>query len=90
MNLRKVKEKRIKSLQNAYDQLVGVLESKYDTDENEPEKRLASLRAYKQAAEDSDLILKMIIDLMEEEGEIVKVEAKKKESRLSPESRLKR
>ena len=91
MNLREVKEKRIKSLQNAYEQLMFILDGSLDPAEVDPEKRKAALSAYKQAAEDSDLILKMIIGLMEEEGEVVKVEKKKTEGKgLSPESRLKR
>ena len=92
MNLKQIKEKRIKSLQNAYEQLMYILDGELDPREVDPEKRKAALSAYKQAAEDSDLILKMIITLMEEEGEIEvkKVEKKKTSKGLSPEARIQR
>ncbi len=91
MNLKEVKAKRIKSLQNAYEQLMFVLDGSLDPREVDPEKRKAALSAYKQAAEDSDLILKMIMDLMEQEGQVIEKEEKKTSSgRFSPEDRIKR
>ena len=91
MNLAEIKAKRLASLENAYNQLVKVLDKELDTEEVDPEKMKISLSAYKQAAEDSDFILRQIIAIKEEEGEIVQKKKKvKKENNLSPESRIKR
>ena len=90
MNLKQIKEKRIKSLQNAYEQLMFILDGSLDPREVDPEKRKAALSAYKQAAEDSDYILKLIMDLMEMEEEVKVKKVVKETKGLSPEDRIKR
>lgn len=91
MNIKKIKEKRLSALGNAYNELVKVLDNKLDVNQVDPEKLKISAAVYKQAAEDSDFILKQILSILEDD-EVIEVKKDKKKSTggLSPESRIKR
>lgn len=86
MNLEDIKKRRIKSLTNAYNELDKMLNSKIQTDEVDPERRKVAASMYKQAAEDSDYILKQLQELLVEEG-LIEPEKKKNTVGLSPEQR---
>ena len=86
MNLKKIKTNRLDKLENAYNQLMKVLDQDLEVNNVDPEKMKISLSAYKQAAEDSDYILKQVIELTEEIKEANEPERKKKGG-LTPESR---
>lgn len=92
MNLDKIKAKRLTALENAYEQLIIALSEELDPSEVDPEKRKAAMALYKQAAEDSDYILRLIIALKEEQGEEIVKQKKveRKEFNGSPESRIKK
>ena len=64
-----------------------VLDKKLNTNEVDAEKMKTALSAYKQAAEDSDYILKQIIDLKDELQIANEPERKRKAGGLTPESR---
>ena len=87
MNINKAKETRLSKLENAYNQLMKVLDKELNTNEVDAEKMKAALSAYKQAAEDSDYILKQIIDLTDELKIASEPERKRKAGGLSPETR---
>ena len=56
MDLKKKQTGRLEALENAYDQLINVLNKKLDLNEVDPEKMKVSLSAYRQAADDSEAI----------------------------------
>ena len=66
MNLKKKKEDRLKALENAYNELIKVLNKKLDVNEVDPEKMKVSLSAYRQAADDSHAIYLQIVELVEQ------------------------
>lgn len=90
MNIEKMKKERLLALKHAYDQLIIALnqplpKNKAGKIEVDPEKMKNALLAYEAASDVSDKILKQMMELMEEDGTLVK---KKKVSKaLSPESR---
>lgn len=90
MNIKKIRKERLKSLENAYEQLMKVLNKELDMEEIDPEKMKISAAVYKQAAEDSEIIYNQILSIMEDEGKIIISKENKDTSGLSPESRIKR
>lgn len=89
MNLEDIKKSRAAALENAYNQLINVLNKKLDLAEVDPEKMKVSLSAYRQAADDSDFILKQLQELLIAEGELV-VKKKTNTGGISPEQRGRR
>lgn len=63
MNLKKQQKLRLEALENAYMQLINVLNKKLDLTEVDPEKMKVSLSAYRQAADDSEVIFHQIVEL---------------------------
>lgn len=56
-------KERLEALENAYKQLIGVLNKKLNLDEVDPEKMKTALSAYRQAADDSQAIFQQILEL---------------------------
>ena len=86
MDLKKKQEERLAALENAYTQLINVLNKPLDLEEVDPEKMKVSLSAYRQAADDSNVIYGQMVELQEMLTEKPKEEQK---SFLGVESRLK-
>lgn len=63
MNLKKQQKLRLDALENAYTQLINVLNKPLDLAEVDPEKMKVSLSAYRQAADDSEAIFQQIVEL---------------------------
>ena len=87
MNLKKKQEDRLKALDNAYIQLINVLNKKLDLSEVDPEKMKVSLSAYRQAADDSEAIYQQMVALEEMLTE-KPIEEKEKKSFFGVESRV--
>ena len=92
MNIKKIKDDRLKSLEKAYGELTKVLNNDLEVEGIDPEKMKIAASAYKLAADDSEFILKQMISLLEEDSEetTTKVEKDTKSSGRSPEQRIKR
>ena len=88
MDLKKKQKERLKALENAYSQLINVLNKKLDLEEVDPEKMKVSLSAYRQAADDSNAIYQQMVELKDMLEEKPK-ELKEKKSFLGVESRVK-
>lgn len=65
MDIKKKQQARLKALDNAYTQLINVLNKKLDLNEVDPEKMKVSLSAYRQAADDSNAIYLQMVELQE-------------------------
>lgn len=78
MNLKKKQEQRLEALDNAYTQLINVLNKTLDLNEVDPEKMKVSLSAYRHAADDSEAIYRQMVELtdMLEEKQEEKKESK--------------
>ena len=88
MNLKNKQEERLKALENAYTQLINVLNKTLDLGEVDPEKMKVSLSAYRQAADDSEAIYQQMVNLtsmLEEKKE----DKKEKKEFFGVESRIK-
>ena len=88
MDLKKKQKERLSALENAYSQLINVLNKKLDLNEVDPEKMKVSLSAYRQAADDSDAIYQQMVELKDMLEEKPK-ELKEKKSFFGVESRVK-
>ena len=87
MELKKKQTQRLEALDNAYTQLINVLNKKLDLNEVDPEKMKVSLSAYRQAADDSEVIYQQMVvlqDLLKD-----KVGEEDKKSFFGVESRVK-
>ena len=88
MNLKKKQESRLNALENAYNQLINVLNKPLDLQEVDPEKMKVSLSAYRQAADDSHAIYQQIVELHDMLSDKEEV-AEKKKSFFGVEGRIK-
>ena len=79
MDLKKKQTTRLNALENAYNQLIKVLNRPLDLDEVDPEKMKISLAAYRQAADDSQVIYMQIVELSEMLEEKTKDKKEKKD-----------
>ena len=78
MDLKKKQTSRLSALENAYNQLINVLNKRLDLEEVDPEKMKVALSAYRQAADDSEVIYQQMVTLTEMLNEKVEKEDKKK------------
>ena len=87
MDLKKKQQQRLEALDNAYVQLINVLNKKLDLQEVDPEKMKVSLSAYRQAADDSEAIFQQIVELTDALTE--KKDTKEKTEFFGVEGRIK-
>ena len=88
MDLKKKQTSRLSALENAYNQLINVLNKRLDLEEVDPEKMKVSLSAYRQAADDSEAIYQQMVTLTDMLSDKKETEDTKK-SFFGVESRVK-